>query len=207
MLIHGGGWIGGRRAAFRAEVATAPIFQRLGYLTVTVDYRGGGAGLTDIEHYYDLIRHRYGSRLPVCAIGMSAGGNLALLLAAHRRDLRCTISLAGPTDLPALRHEPGGGIAYQLAVRAFGTANLNRYSPIRYVHSIRARVMLLYARTDPIVPVAQGIAMAKALPGATLITLPPGGTTFVHSRVNAAAAHRAEVAEVLFLARATSGGG
>jgi dipeptidyl aminopeptidase/acylaminoacyl peptidase len=204
MLIHGGGWTGVNPAAFKSELATAPIFQRLGYLTVTVDYRAGGAGLADLEHYYDVIRRRYGTELPVCAIGVSAGGNLALLLAAHRPRMACVISLAGPTDLVALRIEPGGERAYQLALHAFGENNLPRYSPVRYAQSIRARVMLLYASNDPIVPVRQGMLMARADRHSSLIVLPPGGTPFVHSRVNTAAAHRAELSEVGFLARSTS---
>lgn len=201
LLIAGGGWIGVTPAAFRREVATALIFRRLGYLTVTVDYRAGKAGLTDTERAYDMVRGRYGT-LPICAVGTSAGGTLALLLAAHRPRLSCVISLAGPTDLRRLREDPHSHIAYELAVRAFGRQNLNRYSPIHYTTSIHARLLLLYASNDPLVSTSQGTEMHKADPRARLIILPPGHTPFVHSRVSTAAAQRAEAVEVAFLASA-----
>jgi acetyl esterase/lipase len=201
LLIAGGGWIGVTPAALSHEVATALIFRRLGYLTVTVDYRAGAAGLTDSEQAYDLVRRRYGT-LPICAIGTSAGGTLALLLAAHRPELSCVISLAGPTDLQRLRDDGHSKIAYELAVRAFGRQNLNRYSPVRYAASIHAHLLLLYASNDPLVPASQGTEMIKADPRSRLIVLLPGPTPFVHSRVSTVAAHQAEAVEVRFLADA-----
>ena len=48
--------------------------------------------------------------------GVSAGGHIALMLAVRNPDVACVMSLAGPTDLPALRTESNGLAAYQLAV-------------------------------------------------------------------------------------------
>jgi len=202
ILIHGAGWTGLSRAAYRSEAATAPLFTRLGYATMTIDYSPGAAGVRDVGRYYAVARRRFGTRTPICAVGTSAGGHLALMLAVRQPDLACVISLAGPTDLVALDSEPGGGVAAGLARQAFGATRLADVSPARYAGAIRARVMLVYAAGDPIVPVAQGYAMARADRRAQLIVLPPGQANFIHSKVDRTAVERAEAQELTFLSQA-----
>ena len=158
--------------------------RKLGFDTLVVDYRAGAQGLTDVQAFYRRARERTRGRLDVCAVGTSAGGNLALLLAEREPQLRCVIDIAGPTDLPALRALPA---SYKLAVQAFGQDRLEDFSPVSHASTLRARSLLVYADRDPIVPVAQGREMARADPSARLITLAPGGATFVHNSVSDAA--------------------
>jgi pimeloyl-ACP methyl ester carboxylesterase len=133
------------------------------------------------------------------------------MLAVRHPDLACVIDLAGPTDLPALKANPA---AYRLATDAFGTAALAQFSPALHAGSIKARLMLVFAQDDPLVPVAQGHVMARADPNAQLIVLPPGPAAFIHTGVGApveatgvdlAASQRAQQAEVAFIAAAAGG--
>jgi acetyl esterase/lipase len=210
MLIHGGGWSGINPAAFQSEVAIAPIFNALGFETMAIEYRKGALGVHDIQAAYDRARKRFGRKLPICAVGPSAGGHLALMLAVRNPSLACVISQAGPSDLPALKTQPGGDGAYKLATEAFGdnASVLAANSPALHASSIKAKVMLVYAANDPVVPVAQGEEMKRADPSATLIVLPPGTATFVHtgvgvspaqSGVSKTAKQAASAAEVRFL--------
>lgn len=208
MVIHGGGWKGLDRKAFEAELPVARGLHALGYASLTVDYRRGALGLTDVEHFYDQARRRVGPHVPICAVGGSAGGHLALMLAVRRPSLTCVISLGGPTDLTALRGLPRYRASYGLVVRRFGRQRLAAFSPALHARSIRASLLLIYASNDPAVPVSQGIEMARAAPRAHLIVLPPGPTPFVHSTVDTTRLRAADRQEAAFLARmaATSSG-
>jgi acetyl esterase/lipase len=207
ILIHGGGWKGLNRKALEATVATAVIFRSLGIETMTVDYRRGAQGVADVERFYQDARKRFGPNLPVCALGASAGGHIALMLAIRFPTLACAIDMAGPTDLATLGSQ-GSPIGYQIAKQAFGVSAFIRFSPALHDGTIKAKVMLVYADNDPLVPVAQGEEMARADPRAELIKLPPGRATFVHtgvgapiarSGVSATAKRQAQLAEVRFL--------
>lgn len=212
LLIHGGGWKGNDTSQFRRILRTAPNYQRLGYETLAFNYRGGAQSFQDAQMFYRLARKRVGPNFPICAVGESAGANIALELAVKNPSLACVLDLAGPTDLTSLAKQPRGLTAYQAAVGAFGKAKLSAYSPALHAHSIRARVLLVYAQDDPIVPAAQGTEMASVLPGARLIMLAPGPVPFEHSPggggtnvgVSAAAFQKGLVTVESFLAEATS---
>jgi acetyl esterase/lipase len=210
MLIHGGGWTGINPAAFQSEVAIAPIFNALGFETMAIEYRKGALGVHDVQAAYVAARKRFGRKLPICAVGPSAGGHLALMLAVREPSLACVISEAGPSDLPALNSQQGGDGAYKLATAAFGNDSsvLAANSPALHASAIKAKIMLVYASNDPVVPVAQGEEMKHADRSAQLIVLPPGTATFVHTGVGAsladsgvskAAKQAASAAEVRFL--------
>jgi dienelactone hydrolase len=187
-------------------------YQRLGYETLTFDYRAGKQSVQDAQAFYRYARGQVGPHLPICALGPSAGGHISLMLAVRNPDLACVIDFAGPTNLVSLAHQAGGQTAYRLAVKAFGARQLATYSPALQAKAIRAKVMLVFAQTDPIVPVAQGPDMSHALPGAQLIVLPPGPVGFVHTAggpgttngVAVAPYQRSLAAETAFLANATS---
>lgn len=208
ILIHGGAWSGLSRKALRSEVALSPIFRRLGFATLSVDYRQGAEGISDVEHFYRQARRRVGPHLPICAYGVSAGGHIALMLAVRNPDMACVIDVAGPTDLETLARQPGGQTGYGIAESAFGSGLLASLSPAQHAGSIRAKLLLVYAGDDRLVPVEQGVEMHHAVPGSELIVLPPGRAPFVHTGigapvaktgVDAAAKARAGVREVGFL--------
>jgi acetyl esterase/lipase len=182
MLIHGGGWEGVDRRLLQATLAQAPIYEALGFATMTIDYRAGAQGLDDVERFYDQARKRAGQDTPVCAVGGSAGGHLALLLAEREPSLDCVVAEVSPTDLTSLRTSgvSDAKTATKIAVTAFGKDGLARFSPALHADSIRAEVFLLYSQNDPLIAPEQGEAMKRALPQATLVVLGPGDRTFGH---------------------------
>jgi acetyl esterase/lipase len=173
MLIHGGGW---QRSdsGYREQQSNAQYMQQQGYATVAIGYDEGAKGFKQVVDVYKAAHQRYPD-LPVCAVGISAGGNLALMLATREPDLACVIALSAPTDLSTVaQQDPSGDEAYRAAVDAFGKNRLATFSPIRYVDKIKARVLLIAADSDPVVPAGQSRELAQALPGAQLLILPSG---------------------------------
>jgi acetyl esterase/lipase len=173
MLIHGGGWERSY-SGYEEQRENAVNFEDKGYATVAIGYDKGAKGLRQVVATYEEARKRY-PELPICASGLSAGGHLALMLAAREPDLDCVVALAAPTDLTALAaQDPEGDEAYEAAVRAFGERRLAKYSPIRYADRIKAKVLLMVAAADPVAPAAQVRELAQVLPGSELLVLPPG---------------------------------
>jgi dienelactone hydrolase len=184
ILIHGGGWNQTGRNLLPPMTVIARHFNTSGWETFNADYRPEAASLPDIEVVYDYVRRKLGPGKPICALGSSAGGNLALLLAARRPRLACVMSYAGPTDLIAL--DKPGVVVYPL-VQALSNSiggDLAAWSPLKLASRIHAKALLAYATNDPWVPVAQGTQMAARLPGSRLILLSPGTQTFIHSYVS-----------------------
>jgi dipeptidyl aminopeptidase/acylaminoacyl peptidase len=201
LLLHGGGWKRDPNA-YATEVQIAPLYEQLGYATAVIGYGDGAQGLRDVVDLYAKARERYPGT-PICAIGASAGGTLALLLATKEPNLACVIDLAGPTDLTMLADQ-GGDTASGLAVDAFGEERLKEFSPVEHASSIKAPVMMVFAVDDPVVPEQQGDELKQALPGAKLIILPEGDASFIHGPgVDAAAKERADAAELDFLDQMT----
>jgi dipeptidyl aminopeptidase/acylaminoacyl peptidase len=203
ILLHGGGWQP-NPAGYRTQVAYGKLISAGGVATVAVGYGPGAAGLRQIEDVFSDARRCFPD-VPICAIGDSAGGNLALMLAAREPELACVIGRAAPTDLTSLPAQ-GGDEAHQLAVDAFGARGLQRFSPVRHVDAINARVLLIMAENDPLVPAAQGRELKEALPSTDLVVLRPGPVPFVHGLgVRQGELQSANDREVEFLQQATSG--
>ena len=186
ILLHGGGWHDTGPAQLAPLAAIAQHFNTLGWQTYNTDYRPYAASLPDVEKVYDFVRTKIGPSKPICALGSSAGANLALLLAAKRPALACVMSYAGPTDLTVL-DKPNLEI-YQ-PVHALSQAvggNLAAWSPLKMASQIRAKTFLAYATNDPLVPLSQAQELEAKVPGAQLFVLTPGTRTFIHSYVNSA---------------------
>jgi acetyl esterase/lipase len=173
MLIHGGGWERDD-SGYEEQRENADNFEDRGYVTVAIGYDKGARGFRQVDAIYREARERYPD-LPVCASGISAGGHLALMLAAREPELDCVIALAAPTDLTTLAaQDPAGDEGYKAAVDAFGKNQLSRFSPIRYADRIKAKVLLIVAESDPVAVPEQSRELADALPSAELLVLPPG---------------------------------
>ncbi|HEX2127717.1 MAG TPA: prolyl oligopeptidase family serine peptidase [Solirubrobacterales bacterium] len=205
MVLHGGGWQASD-AEYESQRGVAEGLQDEGYATVRVGYDEGATGLEQIEEIYEEGRRRYPD-LPICVNGISAGGHLGLMLATREPDLDCVITTAAPTDLTTLA-EQGGRDAYDAAVEAFGKDKLATYSPVRFADQIQAEVMMVVAESDPTVPAEQGREMARALPDAELIVLPPGPVPAVSAHFGGVAEGSEQDAierELAFLQQATQG--
>jgi acetyl esterase/lipase len=208
MLLHGGGWQPSP-AGYEGEKKSAPILQDRGYATVAVGYDAGTKGFRQIVAVYKEARRQYPD-LPICASGISAGGHLALMLATREPDLDCVMALSSPVDLTTLgQQDPENQESYDAAVRAFGTGKLARFSPVRYADRIRAKVLLIQAEDDPLVPVEQADELKRALPDAEVLILPTGDTpaVFAHGGgVQETAQNTVIQREFDFLQQATGGG-
>jgi acetyl esterase/lipase len=190
ILIHGGGWQGTGQGAVDGLKRWADRYNSLGWATLNVDYRPYANSVNDVAQWYDWMNSAFGSQYPICAMGQSAGGHLALLLSVKRSDLECVVSQAGPTDLPNLNAQPGAGYqaVYDLAVKAFGASNLYVYSPIAWASYglLSAKVLQADTIDDQLVHISQQRNLAAKLPGSIAIELPGSTLTsdpaFGHSR-------------------------
>jgi dienelactone hydrolase len=183
LMIHGGAWHGTNPDKVRQLRRRARFFARRGWLVWNVDYRPELEGLRDVRRWRDLLASRH-RRLPLCAYGASAGGHLALMLAARGDHLDCVISDGGPTDLTRV-----GPNLVDRVPEVFGN-RLAHYSPLHYARKAgrrfpgTKRILLGSARQDPKVPIAPIRDFASAMPRrASLFALRPGGVKFVHAPV------------------------
>lgn len=180
MVIHGGGWVFTGPASLPLESTRVGWFTHLGWAVYQVDYRPGWLSVVDVVAAYDHLRHLY-PRGPICAYGESAGGQLAMLLAASRPSLRCVISVAGITDLVTL---PASTLLHRLAVSVFH-GRLWQFSPVRLASRIRGSLLCAGSAFDQIVPEAEQLAaIALARPRTAVMLLAgaptPGGPSFAH---------------------------
>jgi acetyl esterase/lipase len=208
MLLHGGGWQPSP-AGYEGEKKSAPILQDRGYATVAIGYDAGTKGFRQVVAVYKEARRQYPD-VPICASGISAGGHLALMLATREPDLSCVMALSAPVDLTTLaEQDPEGEESYEAAVKAFGTRKLATFSPVRYADRIRAKVLLIQAEDDPVVPVEQADELKRALPDAEVLILKTGDipAVFAHGGgVQEDAQNTVIEREFNFLDQATGGG-
>lgn len=193
IVLHGGAWWGNLSGQVDSMVPLAQVFSnRASAITMNIDYRSGINSLPDVIASYDSAKSKY-PNLPICVAGASAGGNLALLLAT-KRNVRCVISEAGPTDINTTPPSVRGSAAYLL-----GEANFQAWSPLYVTGKINSPTILVSAINDPEVPhQTQAVPFKKRYPQATLISLKDGDKKawFVHSYVDSAQLSRARTAEV-----------
>ncbi|MDP1795523.1 MAG: prolyl oligopeptidase family serine peptidase [Acidimicrobiales bacterium] len=187
LVIHGGGWYVVGKDSVSAIRSYADSWRARGWQTINIDYRACKQSIGDVVWFANRV-HQIAPAIPMCAAGISAGGHLALLLASIRSDVRCVVSIAGPSDLTSLsvaQPKLAG-----LAAAAFGADLLFASSPIRYVRNIKARVLLISGAADRSVPPAQNDSYAAALrsaqPGADVEVhlLEYGDQPFVHTGIS-----------------------
>ncbi|MFL5844309.1 MAG: alpha/beta hydrolase family protein [Solirubrobacteraceae bacterium] len=175
LLLHGGGWADVSKEAWLPVLEhTRQELRGWGYRTGVVEYRPGRAGLADVREAYDAaVADRPGR---VCLYGESAGGTLALLVAAQRRSVSCVIAVAAPSDLLGLQQIAPDLAATARAREAFGAsaAALRRFSPVTHARRIRADVLLEYALFDAVLPAWQGVELSAFLPRGRLLLDRPG---------------------------------
>lgn len=202
VVIHGGSWLLVGPAAMRSIDPAVERWRRRGYSVVSVDYRPGKDGLTDIGLALDEVHRKRGSRR-LCLYGESAGGHLALLLASKRRDVNCVIASAAPLDLTRLGDELA-----PIATFLFGPDKplMEEWSPLERMNTAKAAVMLQAAVDDPVVPIAQQRDFLRRYPKTTHFFLLPGSQRWQHGTASPNALVRAERSEAEFAARVTARG-
>jgi dienelactone hydrolase len=102
----------------------------------------------------------------LCIVGWSFGGYAALLGAVRNSDLfRCSVSIAGVSDLTLLEAQESRFISGAIARQQIGTdsAKLKADSPRNHAGEVRIPVLMIHGDNDAQVNVDQSKAMDKAL--------------------------------------------
>ena len=186
ILIHGGAFRGGERE-WETYLATALV--DAGFAAFSIDYRLAPefpfpAAVDDVLAAVAWVRahaSEYGvDPREIGAIGESAGGHLAAMLAVLGRDsldmgsrIAAAVSWSGPMDLNALVHDAGDVVSAGLPIRdvveqflgcrGVSCAHLlPKASPVTFVDPSDAP-MLLVNSVGEFIPIAQAREMAAEL--------------------------------------------
>jgi acetyl esterase/lipase len=188
LLLPHGGWAADGPAGVQKLRPVARRFVAMGWRALTLSYAPGRAGLATVAAGWRTASR--GGR--ACVYGESSGAHWALVLAARDRGVRCVVAAAAPTDLVTwpgqIRSRGARQVAVRLRAAAFGRRRgvLERYSPaLRWPRGDCAQVLLLTARNDPIIPLAQARELRRRATHSTLVRLRAGTSAWVHSRVRA----------------------
>lgn len=174
ITIHGGGWSVVGPAAVASERPYANIWRNRGWETLNITYTACAQSLQDVLWFHDIARNLFGSELPICAYGESAGAQLALMMADLRPDVGCVIAEGAPTNFVTLPLETaydaatgtsdqttGSNWVLNLATAAFGAGGLLTMSPATSPGA--ARLLLATAKQDEFIPWQQASDMAAAV--------------------------------------------
>jgi acetyl esterase/lipase len=200
MAIHGGGWHRFSKDQF------APVVKPLtkqGFAVVAVNYQlstpsspSWPGAIVNLDEALGWIHHNALTfRLnptKVAAIGTSAGGYLAMMLATNpnlqsvKRDvdhfelkqtddelirIQAAVSFFGPSDLAecAAESRSGAGKAISRFLGGSSSKYPHRYelaSPINHVSKTTAPIMFIHGTDDRLIPINQSEKMASALAAA-----------------------------------------
>ncbi|GCD36562.1 lipase [Streptomyces chrestomyceticus JCM 4735] len=196
LLLHGGFW----RAAYdRTHLSPlAAELARHGLPVALAEYRRSGAGGGWPHTYEDVVAATAALERPVVAVGHSAGGHLALLLAAARPDHPDRPDRPGP-DAPRriivvapvadLAHAHELGLSDRAVAEFLGTGpgwadRLTAADPVRRL-PCTVPVTVLHGTADPDVPIGLSRRYVRAAEAA--------GGTAPHLRELAGTGHYAPV--------------
>jgi acetyl esterase/lipase len=203
LVIHGGAWHLVGKATVAVERKHADQWRARGWETINLDYRACALSLGDVQWFKQRVRVLHPNAL-ICAEGVSAGAQLALMLAANNSDIACVIALGGPTDFTTIAaqtaFDPRAGVydhagpefVFNVARAAFG-AKVGDMSPRKHAGSITARLLLASGERDSLIPAAQNASMAQSMFAAhrdayvDVDLLPFGPQKFVHTSTTQAA--------------------
>jgi acetyl esterase/lipase len=179
LCIHGGGWRGGNRGAYRDLIRGLAA---RGYVAATASYRltDVAAWPAQIDDVRDALRWlrknaaRYGiDPERVGAMGHSAGGHLSLMLGLmpdgeSLADVRvqAVVNYFGPTALEIAEFTPDVDRLIEWLAggpRAEKLDALRDASPLSYVGRGDAPVLTFHGTADAIVPVHQAKVLQEAL--------------------------------------------
>jgi acetyl esterase/lipase len=184
VFIHGGGWAGGNRQAYRASIREMAA---RGFAAATVTYRFAPkhpwpAQLEDVRAAVRFLRTnaaKYGiDPWRVAASGMSAGGHLSLLLGllpdgtqGDDTRVQAVVNYFGPTDMREdVFNDFVDGLLVNLAAgpRDSRAAVYKEFSPITHISPGDAPVITLHGTVDELVPIGQATALHAALDAARI---------------------------------------
>jgi acetyl esterase/lipase len=188
IFIHGGGWSGGTRAAFRRQAAY--LASKRGYVGACIEYRLSGeakfpAAVEDAKCAVRWLRANaktYGVDPDrIAGAGGSAGGHLVAMLALTDKSvglegtggspefssrLNLAVVFNGPADLSALanRGQTSDTVtAFLGATYAQKPEVYRQASPITYVDKKAPPFLFLHGTNDMVVPIEQAKMMQRKL--------------------------------------------
>lgn len=221
LAIHGGGWHKNSKEHF------IPAVQQLtsdGFAVVAVNYQLATAksqswptAIQDLEQALGWINRQSAKYKlnpeKIAAVGTSAGGHLAMLLATgfdtsslssgrpatgiqntaqNLPKIKAAVSFFGPTELAscAAESQMGAGIAISRFLGGSSTDYPDRYqaaSPLNHVSKTTAPILMIHGTADDLIPINQSEKMDYALAAAgvmhQLIVVPGGTHTNLTSRL------------------------
>jgi acetyl esterase/lipase len=157
LYFHPGGFVQGE-AADPGNVEVCNEFAARGYLTRVVEYP-----LDDLPGAVGAARAAAREHRPDFAVGASAGGTLAALLAVEGR-VDGAVTWAAPTDLLTWQQDPA-------QKRELGASRRDRAdaSPYRHVTPRAAPILVMHDPADSVVPFEQATRFAKRAHSARLV--------------------------------------
>ena len=189
VMAHGGG---GNRSELHTEwLALAAALSRSGYGVMAVDLRNHGesgdtAGgptfgpdeANDVSAAIDFLQARQAAGR-FAAVGHSMGGQTALYAAARDPRIEAVVSDGTFTDVasitPTFAQAATGlpaamfGAPFLWSAQHLHGLTLDRARAIDVIDDVAPRpVLLIHDQDDPVVPVEQARALARAYPGAEL---------------------------------------
>ncbi len=190
VLIHGGGWMGGRRQDMTGVMKQAAAH---GYVAATVSYRFAPkhpfpAQVEDVKCAVRYLR-AHAQELSIDpkqigAMGISAGAHLSMMLGAldskdglegeggnpeQASKVQAVVSFVGPTNLILPSYSP---VQDQIVTAFVGgkpaekKEECRRASPVTYVDKGDAPMLLFFGTKDPLVATDQAYQMCEALSAA-----------------------------------------
>lgn len=178
MCIHGGGWRGGSRKRYHAELRK---FAEAGYVAASIEYRLSGeavwpAQIDDVRAAFQwLIRHANELGIDPHRIGVlggSAGGHLSLMLGLLPAESDSTVRPAaifnyfGPTELRNVEKIKHGRAMVEglIGGRLEDSAKkLAAVSPVVFVDRTDPPVLTFQGTADPLVHFEQAQILHEAL--------------------------------------------
>lgn len=163
MNIHGGYWRAKYDLAHAGHLCEA--LRAVGFATFNIEYRrvgdeGGGwpGTFSDIRSAYQFLRQQHSQfgfdPKHLAVMGHSAGGQLALCLAAHEPSLRSAVSLAGVLDLKRAYtlHLSNDAVVEFLGGTPGQVPDHYREADPMQLHIPHARQWVLHGKQDDTVP-------------------------------------------------------
>jgi acetyl esterase/lipase len=189
LLIHGGGWSGGDKRAYRGWCEQ---LARAGSVAAAINYRLARADqpdtwwpaqLSDVQLALRWLRAHSGefgfAPARLCASGDSAGGQLAVFLGVHApvvtdsdaalfaeqsTAVSCVVDNFGPVDLTDAAYLPGAHLAmFGGARRQDAPAAYAAASPLPLVSARSAPMLIVQGYDDRLVPLHQSMQLLAAL--------------------------------------------
>ncbi len=150
---------------FRGSTGYGAEFEQAGY------GEWGRKMQTDLsDGLADLVRQGVVDPRRVCIVGASYGGYAALAGVSLQHGIyRCAVAVAGISDVMRMVNQDnyasgGDAMINRILKREIGSGHdLKAVSPIRFVDTIDAPILLIHGKDDTVVDYSQSSAMASAL--------------------------------------------